>query len=512
MEELSVKERLRLNAQSNIDMGKLHLERNKLGQFATPSQLAIQMLTFAKQLADSESKIRFLDPAFGTGAFYSALLSIFPSSTIDEAVGFEIDSDYVNTVKDLWASEKLTIYTADFLHYPSPKNERDRFSMLICNPPYVRHQHIKPDEKIKLNELAHQSAGIVLSRLAGLYCYFLLLSHSWMRKGALAGWLIPSEILDVNYGKKIKDYLLEQVNVLRIHRFDSSEIQFDDALVSSTIIWFKNEAPQINHMINFSYGGTLLSPAHSMQIPVTRLQQLPKWSFLSVTLQDEKFTKCLGDFFKIKRGVATGANHFFIINQESASKLKLPSEYLKAVLPPPRCLKTNKIEANQSGQPLIDEQLFLVSSDLPEESIKILYPSFWQYLEKGKEEGITGRYICKHRSPWYSQERRPPATFLFNIIGRCNNKGRKPFRFILNKSLATATNNYLMLYPKPTLAEQFEKNPKLLDTIWNILNEIPTSELLRNARTYGGDMYKLEPSELARVCSSKLSLFLSKKL
>lgn len=331
-----------------------------------------------------------------------------------------------------------------------------------------------------------------------------------MRKGALAGWLIPSEILDVNYGEKIKQYFLNQVTVLRIHRFDSSEIQFDDALVSSAIIWFKNETPSINHAIDFSYSGTLLSPATSVRIPITRLKQMPKWSFLSLTGHEKKYSECLGNFFKIKRGTATGANHFFIINQEIASKLKLPSECLKPILPPPRYLKTNRIEADDLGIPIVDDRLFLVYSDLPEESIKSIYPSFWQYLEQGKQEKINDRYICKHRKPWYSQECRPPAPFLFNIIGRCNNAKRKPFRFILNKSIATAANNYLMLYPKTNLVEQFEKNPRLIDDVWVILNEIPTSELLRNARVYGGDMYKLEPGELSRVCSGKLTELLSK--
>ena len=41
-----------------------------------------------------------------------------------------------------------------------------------------------------------------LSGLAGLYAYFIGLTHPWMEPGALAGWLIPSEFMDVNYGKE----------------------------------------------------------------------------------------------------------------------------------------------------------------------------------------------------------------------------------------------------------------------------------------------------------------------
>ena len=54
-----------------------------------------------------------------------------------------------------------------------------------------------------------------------------------MADDGLAAWLIPSEFMDVNYGRAIKEYLLNQVTLLRIHRFDPSDVQFNDALVSS---------------------------------------------------------------------------------------------------------------------------------------------------------------------------------------------------------------------------------------------------------------------------------------
>lgn len=88
-----------------------------------------------------------------------------------------------------------------------------------------------------------QNTGIKISGLAGLYCYFLILSERWLAEGALSCWLIPSEFMDVNYGKAVKQYLLECVDLLCVHKFKADDVQFDDALVSSTIVFFRKGKP-----------------------------------------------------------------------------------------------------------------------------------------------------------------------------------------------------------------------------------------------------------------------------
>ncbi|MBL7181104.1 MAG: hypothetical protein ISS65_13000 [Desulfobacterales bacterium] len=85
-------------------------------------------------------------------------------------------------------------------------------------------------------------------------------------------------------------------------------------------------------------------------------------------------------------------------------------------------------------------------------------------------------------------------------MGRDKQKGGgKPFRFILNHSNATATNVYLLLYPKPLLYRAFNNNPELIRIIWNALNNISTDDLIEEGRVYGGGLHKLEPKELSNV-------------
>lgn len=100
----------------------------------------------------------------------------------------------------------------------------------------MRHHYLTQDEKLYLLEHEKKETGIALSGLAGLYCHFILLAHKWLAPGAVCGWLIPSEFMDVNYGNAIKNYLLQNVHLLRIHRYNPENSLFSDALVSSCVV------------------------------------------------------------------------------------------------------------------------------------------------------------------------------------------------------------------------------------------------------------------------------------
>jgi hypothetical protein len=120
-------------------------------------------------------------------------------------------------------------------------------------------------------------------------------------------------------------------------------------------------------------------------------------------------------------------------------------------------------------------------------------------LEEGKARGLHERYLCSHRSPWYSQENRPAAPIVCTYLGRHNTKRTKPFRFILNNSRATVANVYLAMYLRPALKRCLERDPMLIRRIWEVLNQLTPQQLLGEGRVYGGGLHKLEPRELANV-------------
>jgi hypothetical protein len=141
---------------------------------------------------------------------------------------------------------------------------------------------------------------------------------------------------------------------------------------------------------------------------------------------------------------------------------------------------------------------------LPPDEVKAKYPSLWEYLQMGVKQGICDRYLCNHRTPWYAQEKRPPSPFLCTYMGRQDTGRGRPFRFILNYSRATATNVYLMLYPKPALAKILSEQPELLKEVWQALARISDEALMGEGRVYGGGLHKLEPRELGNALGEKI--------
>lgn len=487
-------EERRLGEQVRLDLLKTALERNKLGQFATPPELALSLARYVRSLF-GDDPVRFLDPAIGTGSFFSALSQTFPRGKIQAADGFEVDPIFAETARALWAEEGLRVIEGDFTKQP-PK---PRFNLVLTNPPYVRHHHVPGPEKERFKARVAQSLQFDISGLAGLYCYFLLLSHEWMEEQGLAIWLIPSEFMDVNYGVTLRRYLTERVTLLHIHRFCPTDVQFTDALVSSAVVVFRKAPPPAGHRARFSFAGTIDAPRIEAFIPLDALRRSRKWTqFPATTEVAERAELTLGDIFSIKRGLATGANKFFILNQDQVAEWQIPRQFLKPILPGPRYVTNDVVDALADGTPNLSPRLFLLDCFESEERIRSKWPRFYAYVQTGHEEKISDSYLSSHRVPWYSQEQRPPAPFLCTYMGRSRD-GKHPFRFIWNRSTATAHNVYLMLYPKGPLLHALQRRPELHLRVFDALKRITPAQFLSEGRVYGGGLHKVEPKELAQI-------------
>ena len=477
--------------QRALDAQKSHLSRNELGQFSTPFPLALDIMRHLARFCKNGTPT-FLEPAFGTGVFLSAFVAAFgrePSKTL----GFEIDPHYHLPSKSLWATTSAEILCADFLKQTPTR----QFDLIVTNPPYTRHHHLASADKLRLQRDVLNETGIMISGLAGLYCHFLMLSTKWLKDGGISCWLIPCEFMDVNYGSAVRRYLAENVELLRIHRFRPDDLQFADALVSSCVVIFRNRRPSSRRLVEFSTGGSVCSPACSRKISLAELRPEKKWiPFFSEESAARGNGKTLGDFFVVKRGIATGDNDFFILDEERATRCQIPRRFLRPILPGPRYVKSDRV-GSENGLPTLQKRQFLFSCDMDKDVLREEYPAVWRYICDGEARGVNNGYICSRRTPWYSCERRDAAPIVVPYMGRGAVDGRL-FRFILNESDAITTNVYLMLYPKPQYADRM-KEKSLLVSVWKALNDIPPASLVSSGRTYGGGLHKLEPRELMQA-------------
>ena len=482
-------EQRRFALQGRLDAVRPAAARNRLGQFATPPALARQVVAAGLGYLPEGQPIRFLDPAFGTGSFLSALLDEAPAGRLAGLAGYEIDPHYGEPARELWRHSGLALTLGDFTHAEPPVG--GGANLIVCNPPYVRHHHLEPTDKRRLQELGERATGIRLSGLAGLYAHFMLLAHPWAAEGAVAAWLVPAEFMDVNYGAALRRYLAERVTLLRLHRFDAGAVQFGDALVTSAVLWWRHRPPPAGHRALFTIGGTIAAPERSEWVDAGRLAAAAKWSpGALVAAVGSGRGETLGDWFEIKRGVATGDNRFYILGEAEIERRGLPFELFQPILPGPRGLGPGLtvIEADETGLPRLEKRSFLLDCRLPIEEIAGRHPALERYLRSG-EPAVSQRYLCRHRTPWYAQDRRPPPPLLCTYLGR----GAAPFRFLLNRSRATAPNVYLLLYPKAETAA----DPALIERVWRGLNRMGAAGPIAAGRVYGGGLHKLEPRELA---------------
>ena len=505
----SEQESQRRRMQAELDAARTAKERNAAGQFATPPNLATEIAQVALEMFGKGKPIRFLDPAIGTGGLFSALLRAARPSRVKSAQGVELDPRFADAARSLWGTFGLEVTCGDFTKLAPPDRPEIRANLLLANPPYVRHHYLAQDEKTRLRREAAEVLGAPVSGLAGLYVHFLLLSHRWLTEDAISAWIIPSEWMDVNYGSALRKYLCEKVTLLRVHRFDAADVQFTDALVSSSVVFFRKRAPVSGSTCLLTTGGSLGAPRSNTTVAMDQLASSRKWGQIFaeahpvVPLVVGKRTVLLGDLLDVKRGVATGANDFFIRPRAEFRELGIPERFLRPIVPSSRELVATVIERAPDGYPVLETPLALLDCAMPEEQLRREYPATWAYLDSEAGRAARTGYLTRNRKLWYAQEQRPHAPFLATYMGR-GRAGGNPFRFFWNRSEATATNTFLLLIPKDRLAAVLQRTPEAGRLVHDFLCGVARAELVRLGRVYGGGLHKLEPKELASLDASEL--------
>ncbi len=459
-------------------------DRRAKGQFQTPFWAADVMADWL--LESSPAKI--LDPGVGAGR----LLFRAGERSVGnvELEGFDIDPlclAMADLNLQLRGLESRSLLEKNFL-IDAVEQAPDA---IICNPPYSRHHAIPADQKAAIHDGFEQRLGLRLNRLAALHVLFLIRSLEIVSDGGRIAFITPSDWLDVGYGKKIKRHVLDHAEVDAIILFHDDHLFFDGALTSAAITLLRKSPPtgKPTRVIRLAEHlpavqqvlAAVNGDATDLEVEEVQLTDTDKWSRSTTAVAAGK---PLSEFARIRRGIATGANKFFVVSEQRRQELGLSTDDLRPCITGPKLI---------TGTELTAEDLTKLPDTAPRWAIECRRPEAEQedtplgvYLRYGKEElAVHAGYLASKRKPWYALERRDDVSILFTYMNR-----QRP-RFIRNRAGAVPLNTFLIVEPKPGV------DPDQLCDILNRSETIAQLEALR--RNYGGGLWKLEPGEVSRL-------------
>jgi adenine-specific DNA-methyltransferase len=180
-----------------------------------------------------------------------------------------------------------------------------------------------------------------------------------------------------------------------------------------------------------------------------------------------------------KRGIATGANKFFVLNRSQAQQLGLPSG---------ECVPCISRSA-QLTRPIADDQTVQALSDRGENMLLFTAghdpsDSALAYIRWGEQLGVNRRFLTRHRTPWYKTEDRVSAPILMGVFSRGG------YKVILNRSRALNLTCFHGFYPN------LFGSPYVIHLFLYLLSRTGRNVLSLAMRNYGDALDKFEPNDL----------------
>lgn len=448
--------------------------RRSLGQTFTPAQIVQSMVGWA---AETATPARVVDPGTGSGRYLLAAGRKFPGASL---VGVDVDPVATIIARGNLAAAgfagRARIFCTDYRSLGAT-TEHGR-TLFIGNPPYVRHHQIEPEWKQWLLEMASRR-GLQASSLSGLHAHFFLATAINSRPGDYGVFITSSEWLDVNYGRLIRDLLLDGLGGQQIHIIDEAASPFADATVTGAITCFKvgGHSPSLSFRRVYRVtdlgkldGGRLLPREH--------LTGTSRWGLLtrvSRPLPGDQVE--LGELCQVHRGAVTGANRIWIVRPGHAD---LPESVMFRSVTKARELFT-------AGSELTDAAALRMVVDLPAD-LDVLDPGERQavdrFLRAARDAGAADGYIARSRRPWWRVGLRPPAPLLASYMAR------RPPAFVRNLTNARHVNIAHGIYPREPLPGH---------ALQRLAEHLRTTVTTSQGRTYAGGLTKFEPREMERL-------------
>jgi tRNA1(Val) A37 N6-methylase TrmN6 len=325
------------------------------------------------------------------------------------------DEELRHEIADILKKSHLPVNTAEQLAAWDPYDQngvspffdpewmfdiKDGFDVVIGNPPYIQIQKFSGQQCQKDWEKQHYKTFV---KTGDIYSLFYERGNMVLRHGGVLAYITSNKWMRANYGKKTRQYFLENTNILQLIDFGDSPI-FENATTYTNILIFANR-----QAVNSIKSWDLSKEYKSNKTLEQMLNEndscetlFNEDSFVIIPTEQAAIKKRIEEIgtplkewdVSINFGIKTGYNKAFIIDSEKKDELiaKDPksAEIIKPILRG-RDIKRYKAEFadlwlinSHNGYSNVPP---IIIDNFP--AIKKHLEKYWTNIEKRYDKGIT---------------------------------------------------------------------------------------------------------------------------
>ncbi len=465
------------------------------GGYYTPQHLADYVTKWV--LLNEPKKI--LEPSCGDGVFIQAVANNDASKQL-KMTCFEILDTEVEKSRELAKQlgyVNCEVNAGDFLVWANKLllENNPVFDGVLGNPPFIRYQFLEKDFQIE-TETVFKTLGLKFTKHTNAWVPFILASLSLLKDGGRLGMVIPSEIINVMHSQSLRTFMGKVCSKIVV--IDPKEIWFEDTLQGAVILLAEKKKDHnlqtegvgilsvqgldfLNTDPNELFKNTLTTNGKTIDGKWTRAVLDKDELKLIDKIINHKNVHLFKDIADVDVGIVTGANEFFLVNNEIVNEYKL-HEYAHPMFGRSQHCRGVLYDKNQHDE---NQNLGLPTNFIyMTQEFEELSKGAQKYIKLGESKGYETRYKCRIRKPWYTV----PSIYS-RSVGMLKRSHAAP-RLILNTIEA---------YTTDTAYRVTSKKVDPANLVCSFLNPITAIFAELEGRFYGGGVLELVPSEIEKL-------------
>ncbi|MDX4058797.1 class I SAM-dependent methyltransferase [Aliarcobacter skirrowii] len=464
------------------------VSKDKLrGGFYTPKKIANFMLKWGLK---NTNNYDILEPSCGDGVFLNELSKL--DFTYNSLKAIEYDKIEFDKAKSI-NLKKSYIENNDFYEYFHSTS--DKFDLVIGNPPYIRYQYFKENQK-QLAERMFSEIGLKYSKLTNAWVSFVIGSSLLLKDTGKIAFVLPAEILQVSYALQLRNFLGHFYNKITIISFQ--KLVFEKIQQEVVILLCQKDDSnehKIDHLELYDENSLDELDLDEVNYPKKEIDfKSNKWTFYFLEQEEINFLENIinndllpkfSDFAKAEVGITTGANAFFTVPYSTVKRYNL-YDFAKpmvgrSVQVPSVTFNSKDWDINKENEARSFLLVFPNRKYLEENG----YQGALEYISLGEKEEIHKGYKCGIRDEWQII---PSLSISDALFIRRNNLYPKLIR------------NDINAYTTDTMHRVSIKKGVIKDSfISSYYNSLSFAFAEISGRSHGGGVLELMPNEVENI-------------